>query len=212
MQPLHIGKTQSLYPSNNTNLLHSHAVRTVYLAVACVRTIKPAFIVNLKASDLLGNTSKVRPTSWTREHGNTGERIFSKILGFSPSKMVQECGLYWQLYWRTCSMTGPCSRNEAEYTLTSPFILLFLITHVYIKLVFSHQQNRPILFSFLPSLSLFIWTSEQCCRDHYSAEWKSFPHKIPSSAEFQSLPWTPYPRHRIPYNSVEFSAIRNIRK
>jgi hypothetical protein len=55
---------------------------------------KPAFIVNLKALDLLGNTTKVRPTSWTREHWNTGERIFCKILGFSPSKMVQECGLY----------------------------------------------------------------------------------------------------------------------
>jgi hypothetical protein len=54
---------------------------------------KPAFIVNLKASDLLGNTTKVRPTSWTREHWNTGERIFCKILRFPPCKMVQECGL-----------------------------------------------------------------------------------------------------------------------
>jgi hypothetical protein len=52
-----------------------------------------AFIVNLKVSDLLGNTTKVRPNSWTREHWNTGERIFCKILGFSPFKMVQECGL-----------------------------------------------------------------------------------------------------------------------
>jgi hypothetical protein len=51
---------KSLFVS--TNFYENHIQITTQLRLLIV-TLKPTFIVNLRASDLLGNTTKVRPTS-----------------------------------------------------------------------------------------------------------------------------------------------------